>query len=91
MTEDFWKGLLTARRELAGRVSPEGLAVSMPLMREGISPLKSFWYGQLSGLVEPIGGVLGAAFVHYCRPMLPYTMCARHLLPTAPEVLLRPR
>jgi len=31
-------------------------------------------YGQLSGLVEPIGGVLGAAFVHYCRPMLPYTM-----------------
>ncbi len=53
---------------------PEGLAVSMPLMREGVSPLKSFWYGQLSGLVEPIGGLLGAAFVHYCRPMLPYTM-----------------
>jgi zinc transporter ZupT len=53
---------------------PEGLAVSMPLLREGVSPLKSFWYGQLSGLVEPIGGVLGAAFVHYCRPMLPYTM-----------------
>ena len=53
---------------------PEGLAVSMPLMREGVTPLKAFWYGQLSGLVEPIGGVLGAAFVHYCRPMLPYTM-----------------
>ena len=53
---------------------PEGLAVSMPLMREGVSPLKAFWYGQLSGLVEPLGGVLGAAFVHYCRPMLPYTM-----------------
>ena len=53
---------------------PEGLAVSMPLMREGVAPLKSFFYGQLSGLVEPIGGVLGAAFVHYCRPMLPYTM-----------------
>ena len=53
---------------------PEGLAVSMPLMREGVSPLKAFWYGQLSGLVEPIGGVLGAAFVHYCRPMLPFTM-----------------
>jgi zinc transporter 11 len=53
---------------------PEGLAVSMPLLREGVSPIKSFWYGQLSGLVEPIGGVLGAAFVHYCRPMLPYTM-----------------
>jgi len=53
---------------------PEGMAVSMPLMREGVSPLKSFWYGQLSGLVEPVGGVLGAAFVHYCRPMLPFTM-----------------
>ncbi|KAL1528945.1 hypothetical protein AB1Y20_010267 [Prymnesium parvum] len=53
---------------------PEGMAVSMPLMREGVSPLSSFWYGQLSGMVEPIGGVLGAAFVHYCRPMLPFTM-----------------
>ena len=53
---------------------PEGLAVSMPLMREGVPPLKAFWYGQLSGLVEPIGGVLGAAFVTHCRPMLPYTM-----------------
>ena len=48
--------------------------MSMPLMREGVSPLKSFWYGQLSGLVEPIGGVLGAAFVQYCRPLLPFTM-----------------
>ena len=59
---------------LACLASQEGLAVSMPLMREGVSPLKAFWYGQLSGLVEPLGGVLGAAFVHYCRPMLPYTM-----------------
>ena len=53
---------------------PEGLAVSMPLMREGVSPLKAFWYGQLSGVVEPIGGVLGAAFVQYCKPLLPFTM-----------------
>ena len=53
---------------------PEGLAVSLPLMREGVSPLRAFWYGQLSGIVEPLGGVLGAAFVHYCRPMLPFTM-----------------
>jgi len=50
------------------------LAVSLPLMREGVSPLRAFWYGQLSGIVEPLGGVLGAAFVHYCRPMLPFTM-----------------
>merc|ERR1719352_1514374 len=53
---------------------PEGLAVSMPLMREGVPPLKAFWYGQLSGVVEPIGGMLGAAFVQYCRPLLPFTM-----------------
>jgi ZIP family zinc transporter len=35
---------------------PEGAAVSVPLRREGVSRLKSFWYGQLSGLVEPIAG-----------------------------------
>ncbi len=53
---------------------PEGLAVAMPLMREGVSPWKSFWYGQLSGIVEPVGGLLGAAFVTYCRPLLPFAM-----------------
>jgi zinc transporter ZupT len=40
---------------------PEGLAVSLPLLRIGYSPLKAFFYGQLSGLVEPLGGILGAA------------------------------
>ncbi len=53
---------------------PEGLAVAMPLRREGVSPLKSFWYGQLSGIVEPIAGVLGAAAVLVARPILPYAM-----------------
>jgi zinc transporter 11 len=38
---------------------PEGLAVSLPLHASGFSLLKSFWYGQLSGMVEPIFGVLG--------------------------------
>src|SRR4030065_405997 len=42
---------------------PEGLAVSLPLRREGMSRLKSFWYGQLSAIVEPIAGVIGAAAV----------------------------
>ena len=42
---------------------PEGLAVSMPLSGCGMSPWKSFWYGQLSGMVEPLAGVLGAAAV----------------------------
>lgn len=53
---------------------PEGLAVAAPLRREGLSPLKSFWYGQLSGVVEPIAGVLGAAAVLLVRPILPYAL-----------------
>ncbi|MFN2110752.1 MAG: ZIP family metal transporter [Anaerolineae bacterium] len=53
---------------------PEGMAVSMPLRREGTSPFKSFWYGQLSGLVEPVAGVLGAAAVLVARPLLPYAL-----------------
>jgi zinc transporter 11 len=42
---------------------PEGLAVSLPLSGCGMSKWKSFWYGQLSGMVEPVAGVLGAATV----------------------------
>jgi ZIP family zinc transporter len=53
---------------------PEGLAVSAPLRREGISTGKSFFYGQLSGVVEPIAGVLGAAAALFMRPILPYTL-----------------
>lgn len=53
---------------------PEGAAVSVPLRREGMSRLKSFWYGQLSGVVEPIAGVLGAAAVLLIRPLLPYAL-----------------
>jgi ZIP family zinc transporter len=53
---------------------PEGLAVSMPLRREGMSRLKSFWYGQLSGIVEPVAGVIGAAAVILARPLLPYAL-----------------
>ena len=53
---------------------PEGLAVSFPLRREGMSRLKSFWYGQLSGIVEPVAGVVGAATVIFARPLLPYAL-----------------
>jgi zinc transporter, ZIP family len=53
---------------------PEGLAVSMPLRREGLSPFKSFCYGQLSAIVEPIAGVLGAALVLLMKPLLPYAL-----------------
>jgi ZIP family zinc transporter len=53
---------------------PEGTAVSVPLRRMGMSRLKSFFYGQASGLVEPIAGVLGAAAVIFIRPLLPYAL-----------------
>jgi ZIP family zinc transporter len=53
---------------------PEGMAVSVPLRREGLSRLKSFWYGQLSGMVEPVAGVIGAALVIFIQPLLPYAL-----------------
>jgi zinc transporter, ZIP family len=53
---------------------PEGAAVSIPLRREGFSRRKSFFYGQLSGLVEPIAGVIGAYLVLLIKPLLPYAL-----------------
>ncbi len=53
---------------------PEGVAVSMPLRREGMSRLKSFWYGQLSGIPEPVAGVIGALIVISSRAILPYAL-----------------
>ena len=53
---------------------PEGFAVSMPLRRQGLSRSKSFWYGQLSAVVEPIAGVIGAYAVMTFTPILPYAL-----------------
>jgi len=53
---------------------PEGAAVSIPLRREGFSRLKAFHYGQMSGIVEPIAGVLGAFLVLSIKPILPYAL-----------------
>lgn len=53
---------------------PEGAAVSIPLRREGLSVGKSFFWGQFSGMVEPIAGVLGAALVMVAQPILPYAL-----------------
>ena len=53
---------------------PEGLAVSMPLRRQGLSLGRCFWYGQLSGMVEPLGGLLGAWAVRAVEPLLPYAL-----------------
>ncbi|XP_052265636.1 zinc transporter ZIP11-like [Dreissena polymorpha] len=53
---------------------PEGLAVSLPLKGSGMSTLKCFWYGQLSGIVEPIAGLFGALAVVIAEPILPYAL-----------------
>jgi len=53
---------------------PEGAAVSIPLRREGLSRWKAFNYGQLSGIVEPVAGVLGAYLIVSVQPLLPYAL-----------------
>tara|TARA_B100002019_G_scaffold110837_1_gene95345 strand:+ start:1135 stop:1983 length:849 start_codon:yes stop_codon:yes gene_type:complete len=53
---------------------PEGFAVSMPLRRAGFSKFKSWKWGQLSAIVEPIFAVIGAAFVLLVYPILPYAL-----------------
>ena len=53
---------------------PEGAAVSIPLRQEGLSRTKAFLYGQASGIVEPIAGVIGAILVTYVSSVLPYAL-----------------
>ena len=53
---------------------PEGIAIAVPLRRQGASRFKSFWYGQMSAIVEPIFGVLGAVAVTFFTPILPYAL-----------------
>ncbi|NLJ07421.1 MAG: ZIP family metal transporter [Sphingobacteriales bacterium] len=71
-------GVLTGAIALAIGIAlqnfPEGAAVSIPLRREGFSRLKAFNYGQLSGIVEPVAGVIGAYLVLHITPLLPYAL-----------------
>ena len=53
---------------------PEGLAVALPLVREGYSRRRALWYGTLTGLVEPVGGLLGVALVSIFHPVLPWAL-----------------
>jgi ZIP family zinc transporter len=72
---------------------PEGAAVSIPLRREGMSRRKSFFYGQMSGIVEPIAGVIGALFVIKMTSLMPFALafaagamifvCIEELIPEA--------
>lgn len=53
---------------------PEGTAVSVPLRREGFSRKKAFFYGMISGIVEPISAVIGALLVAKIRMFLPFLL-----------------
>lgn len=53
---------------------PEGTAVAVPLRRNGLSRFSSFWWGQLSAIVEPFAGVAGALFVLHVTAILPYAL-----------------
>ena len=53
---------------------PEGAAVSLPLRRDGMSGIKSFMYGALSGAVEPVAGVLGVVIAHLINPAMPWLL-----------------
>ncbi|MEN8374041.1 MAG: ZIP family metal transporter [Gemmatimonadota bacterium] len=53
---------------------PEGAAVAFPLRQAGVSRAKAFWYGQLSGVVEPVAAVLGALAVASISILLPYAL-----------------
>lgn len=74
---------------------PEGAAISLPLRREGLSRFKCFWYGQLSGFVEPISAIVGFLIVSYIRGILPFALAfaagamiyvvVEELIPTSKE------
>lgn len=53
---------------------PEGISVALPLRGEGMSRLKSAWYGQLSAIVEPLGAVVGAIAIGLISPIMPYAL-----------------
>ena len=73
-TAEALMGALTIALGIGIQNFPEGAAVSLPLRREGFSPIQSFLIGQASGMVEPIAGVLGAAMVIHITTVLPFAL-----------------
>lgn len=53
---------------------PEGLAVALPLIRENYPRWKALVIALCTGLVEPIGGLIGVGVVHISRPILPFAL-----------------
>ncbi len=68
---DISRGILVAIA-IGLQNMPEGLAVAFPLVREGYSRRRSLWVATLTGLVEPVGGLIGVALVSIAEPILPW-------------------
>jgi len=73
-TEASLAGALTLALGIGIQNFPEGVAVSMPLRGDGLSRRRSFFYGQFSGMVEPVAAVIGAFAVAFFAPLLPYAL-----------------
>lgn len=73
-TPEALMGAITVAVGIGLQNFPEGAAVSVPLRREGFSRKRCFLYGQASGMVEPIAGVVGALLVVYVEAILPYAL-----------------
>lgn len=73
-TAEALMGAVTIALGIGLQNFPEGAAVSLPLRREGYSRGRSFFWGQASGMVEPLAGVLGAVMVVYMETILPFAL-----------------
>ena len=67
-------GALSLALGIAMQNFPEGAIISMPLTAEGMSKRRAFWYGAISGAVEPIGAVLTILAAQLVVPALPYLL-----------------
>lgn len=78
LSAGYHPGLATAAWMLAIGIAlqnfPEGAAVSLPLHRDGLSCPRAFFWGQISAIVEPISGLIGALLAVYVRNLLPFML-----------------
>lgn len=70
-TESAMLGAIALAAGIALQNFPEGASVALPLRREGMGPGRCFFYGQLSGMPEPVAGVIGAVLALWIGPALP--------------------
>ena len=73
-TPEEWMGAVSVAVGIGLQNFPEGAAVALPLRRDGMSRKRSFFFGQASGMVEPIAGVLGALAVTHMEAILPFML-----------------